>query len=302
MTVLLALLMDEFLGEPPAALHPVVWIGHYLHLVGRGLTGLRPVAAFFLGAFWWFLGAAVCVAFAYHAQGLLDRMPFWLALIAGAFLLKPLFAFRLLLDEVRGVEQALSLGLKQGRARLSRIVSRDTSGLSEAEVRESALESLSENLNDSVVAPLFWFFLLGLPGVALHRFANTADAVWGYRGAWEWAGKWAAVADDVLGWVPARLTAGLLLLIGLARPAVWRRLPAEARLTPSPNSGWPMAALALSQGLRLGKPGVYVLGLGSPAPSAVNMAPALRCVRIAGWTWGLLVSASLLFLGGLPHA
>jgi len=302
MTVLLALLMDAFLGEPPAALHPVVWIGHYLRLVGRGLTGFRPVTAFLLGSLWWCLGAAGCIAFAFLAQGLLDRMPSWLALVAGACLLKPLFSFRLLLDEVRGVEQALSLGLDQGRSRLSRIVSRDTSGLSESEVRESALESLSENLNDSVVAPLFWFLLLGLPGVALHRFANTADAMWGYRGSWEWAGKWAAVADDVLGWVPARLSAGLLLLIGLARPAHWRRLPAEARLTPSPNSGWPMAALALSQGLRLGKPGVYVLGLGSPAPSAASMAPALRCVRIAGWAWGLLVSACLMLLGGLAHA
>ncbi len=84
-------------------------------------------------------------------------------------------------------------------------------------MRESAIESLAENLNDSVVAPIFWFVLFGLPGAALYRFANTADAMWGYRGLrhgvnWEWAGKWAARADDVLSWLPARLTALLLVL------------------------------------------------------------------------------------------
>ena len=100
--------------------------------------------------------------------------------------------------------------------------------LSEAQVRESAIETLAENLNDSVVAPLFWFVLLGLPGAALYRFANTADAMWGYRGVyqgqnWEWAGKWAARADDVLSWLPARLTALLLVMAagGLSLGRLW---------------------------------------------------------------------------------
>lgn len=117
-----------------------------------------------------------------------------------------------------------------------------------------------------MVAPLFWFALLGLPGAALYRFANTADAMWGYPGQrggrwWQWAGKWAARADDVLSWLPARLTAALLW--ALARSplprARWPQLAAQARLTPSPNSGWPMAAMALALGVRLGKPGAYVL-------------------------------------------
>jgi adenosylcobinamide-phosphate synthase len=89
------------------------------------------------------------------------------------------------------------------------------------QVRESAIESLAENLNDSVVAPLFWFALLGLPGAALYRFANTADAMWGYPGMrggryWQWAGKWAARADDVLSWLPARITALLLAVVPAA--------------------------------------------------------------------------------------
>jgi adenosylcobinamide-phosphate synthase len=99
-----------------------------------------------------------------------------------------------------------------------------------------------------VVAPVFWFVLLGLPGAAAYRFANTADAMWGYRGLrggryWEWAGKWAARADDVLSWVPARITACCCWLAGAGQSL--RRLRKEARRTPSPNSGWPMAAMAL---------------------------------------------------------
>ena len=125
-------------------------------------------------------------------------------------------------------------------------------------MRESVIETLAENLNDSVVAPIFWFVLLGLPGAAVYRFANTADAMWGYRGTyrgqhWEWAGKWAARADDALSWLPARLTAGLLM--GVTRQVRFGALRREAARTPSPNSGWPMAAMAMALGVSLGQAG-----------------------------------------------
>jgi adenosylcobinamide-phosphate synthase len=128
-----------------------------------------------------------------------------------------------------------------------------------------------------VVAPIFWFVLLGLPGAALYRFANTADAMWGYRGVykdqnWEWAGKWAARADDVLSWLPARLTALLLVLASRAR---WRAVCREAAKTPSPNSGWPMATMALALDIRLGKPGVYVLNPTGRQPTRTDTARAV---------------------------
>ncbi|MFS2055857.1 CobD/CbiB family cobalamin biosynthesis protein, partial [Variovorax sp. CT11-76] len=126
-------------------------------------------------------------------------LPAWAFALLLGLVLKPLFAWRMLRDEVLAVEAALGESLEAGRARLARLVSRDVSQLGEREVRESAIESLAENLNDSLVAPLFWFLLFGLPGAALYRFANTADAMWGYRGErggrdWTWAGKWAARA------------------------------------------------------------------------------------------------------------
>jgi len=148
-------------------------------------------------------------------------------------------------------------------------------------VRESAIESLAENLNDSLVAPLFWFALFGLPGAALYRFANTADAMWGYRGEregrqWTWAGKWAARADDLLSWLPARLTALFLWGASAVPGAGLRALRREAGRTPSPNSGWPMAAMALRLGIRLGKPGVYVLNAAGRGAAAADTAQAAR--------------------------
>jgi len=208
----LALVIDWWLGEPPAAWHPVVWMGKALQRGGERLAPTVPVAqdwrCFWLAALVWCALAAIVLivsAMLQHAAFALHEL---LAAAVLAFLLKPLLAWRMLRDEVLAVEVALGQSLPEGRARLSRLVSRDVSALSAVEVRESAIESLAENLNDSVVAPLFWFVLLGLPGAALYRFANTADAMWGYPGMrggryWQWAGKWAAHADDVLSWPPA---------------------------------------------------------------------------------------------------
>ncbi len=200
------------------------------------------------------------------------KLPLWLNLLLTAVLLKPLFALRMLLGEVAAVEQSLTQSIESGRARLALIVSRDTAQLDSSEVRESALESLAENLSDSVIAPLFWFAIFGLPGAAVYRFANTADAMWGYRGRWEWAGKFAARADDLLNLLPARITALGLLLAGPNRMALLRRLPREAARTTSPNSGWPMGALALSLNVRLRKPRVYALNANGSAPSARDTA------------------------------
>lgn len=305
--LLLALEIDRHWGEPPVVLHPVVWMGNYLKICGRITVRCPPALAFTLGALAWGLGAGTVAALAWALQrwalGLVaDAVPlalridnvgagwmtgaalttlalavFGLVLLGG--LLKTMFAWRMLRDEAGAVEAALAQSLEFGRERLSWLVSRDTAQLTESEVRESAIETLAENLNDSVVAPIFWFLLLGLPGAAVYRFANTADAMWGYRGIykgqhWEWAGKWAAWADDVLSWLPARLTALLLALTAGGLPFQMLRL--EARKTPSPNSGWPMAAMALALGVSLRKPGVYTLNSQGRPPQAPDTALAQK--------------------------
>jgi adenosylcobinamide-phosphate synthase len=284
--VVIAFMLDRLFGEPPARLHPVVWMGKALGAIGAPWSHLSRRGQFICGALAWLAGAGVVIAAAVLAVGSTRRLlqlPPW-TMIAQAvllgILLKPLFAWRMLREEVGDIERALAAGLEEGRRRLSYVVSRDTRLLTEAQVRESALESLAENLNDSLVAPLFWFTLGGLPAAALYRFANTADAMWGYRERWEWAGKWAARADDLLSYVPARLTA---LLLALAGPRMPNGLGALARLTPSPNGGWPMGMLALTLGVRLSKPGVYVLNAEGDTARCAHTDRALAICSRAAW-------------------
>lgn len=282
--VLVALALDALFGEPPARLHPVVAMGHYLGAVGRRVSRAaaavpRPGAEFWRGAMGWCAGAALVVALSWAAVRAMQSLhPLAQAVLLGA-LLKPLLSWRMLRDEVRAVEAALAESLDTGRRRVGWLVSRDVTHLSETQVREAAVSTLAENLNDSVVAPLFWFAVAGLPGAALYRFANTADAMWGYQGErggrdWTWAGKWAARVDDALSWLPARLTALLIMLPTVGRG--WTDVVANAGRTPSPNGGWPMGALAVGLGIRLGKPGVYELNAQGRAPLAVDTAQALR--------------------------
>lgn len=303
--VLCALALDRLFGEPPAPLHPVVWMGHYLGAAGQRVARVagavpRPGAEFWGGTLAWCLGGLLVVALAAAAVAALQDLHPLVQVALLGFLLKPLLAWRMLRDEVRAVEVALAESLAAGRQRVGWLVSRDVSALSETQVREAAVSTLAENLNDSVVAPLFWFAVAGLPGAALYRFANTADAMWGYRGErggrdWTWAGKWAARVDDVLSWLPARLTALLIALPALGRR--WPAVRANARLTPSPNGGWPMGALAVGLGIRLGKPGVYELNPAGRAPVAGDTAQALRCCGQVVAALALLAAAVI--LGGV---
>jgi adenosylcobinamide-phosphate synthase len=283
--LLLALAIDHVWGEPAPRWHPVVWMGRGLDwAAARFVPQLESADKaqnfkhFWLGALYWIAQAAIVFVVTWLLSKLLARLSMPIAAVLLALLLKPMLAWRMLREEVMAVEAALAQSLDAGRTQLARLVSRDVSQLSATQVRESAMETLAENSNDSVVAPIFWFVLLGLPGAALYRFANTADAMWGYPGMrggryWQWAGKWAARADDVLSWLPARITAALMLLRKLRLLA---QLPAEAACTPSPNSGWPMAAMALSLGVRLAKPGVYVLNAAGREVVSDDMPLALK--------------------------
>ena len=314
LVLLLALVVDRRFGEPRVSLHPVVWMGRYLTFFGIRTTRLARLPAFVFGALAWCLGAVLAGLLAGALQTAIlsgiERLcafpssgrAVWAVAVVGtllaACLLKCMLSWRMLHDEVGAVEAALQQSLEAGRERLSWLVSRDTTNLSASEVRESAIESLAENLNDSVVAPIFWFVVFGLPGAAVYRFANTADAMWGYRGLrhgvnWEWAGKWAARADDLLSWLPARLTA--LLLAWVAGGVNLQALRIEARKTPSPNSGWPMAAMALALNIRLGKPGVYTLHAAGEPPLMADTASAQKYAsKVVLWQASLGLLAIIL--------
>lgn len=297
--MVVALAIDHYWGEPPARWHPVVWMGNALGWASKRFAPTSPPItpnagpdwrSFWLFALLWcLLAASASASYAALQWATLQLIPHSpastvSALLAGVlmgFWLKPLFSWRMLRHEVQAVEAALGQSLAAGRTRLAWLVSRDVAPLNAVQVRESAIESLAENLSDSVIAPLFWFAVAGLPGAALYRLANTADAMWGYPGLrgtgstaryWQWAGKWAAHADDVLSWIPARLTAALLALAAGGLPL--RTLAQEAHKPPSPNGGWPMAAMALALGIQLGKPGVYQLHAQGRQATAADTARA----------------------------
>lgn len=310
--MLVALCVDRAFGEPPLRWHPVVAMGRYLGWLGPRLWSLPPLTARLGGAMAWCVGALLVLALTLAldiglrtliliGQGGELATALVLAFAVG-LLLKPMLAWRLLRDEVMAVESGLAQSLPAGRERLARLVSRPVDTLDETRVRESAIETLAENLNDSVVAPLFWFAVAGLPGAALYRFANTADAMWGYKDHRRWVGAWAARADDVLSWLPARLTA-LLLALAAGRWPGWRAMRREAARTPSPNGGWPMGTMALLLGVQLNKPGAYALNAGARLVRPDDLPKALRwCERTLWWAWGGLAFAGLAVAAGATHA
>lgn len=307
--LLFALGLDRWFGDPPPRWHPLAWMGKYLAWIG-GQIAPRVVLpspnwlAFSAGALAWYGGASIAVMITWLLQWSLAGLEPVLAGIVLGVLLKPMVSWRFAWVEAMQVDEALGRSLDEGRRQLARLVSHEVMHLDEAEVRACTIESLGQDLHRSVVAPVFWFVLAGLPGAVLYRFSNAADAMWGYRGFhagadWEWAGKWAARADDVLSWLPARLAA--VLVLGVSGHWSWAALRREAGRAASPNSGWPMAALALALGLRLHRPGECVFNAGGAAPAAdhirralaladrvIALLLALACVvlLLLGWEWG----------------
>lgn len=274
--------LDALLGEPQRR-HPLVAFGNMAGTLERRLNaGGRGWRSHGVSA--WFLAVVPLTLVAL----VLSWLPYigWLVDVLALYCAVGL---RSLGEHVLPVANALRQGdLAEARHRVGYLVSRETRELDEPAVARAATESVLENGSDAVFAALFWFVVAGAPGVVLYRLSNTLDAMWGYRGRWAWAGKVAARADDVLAWVPARITAALLWRPGL--PV--RQLVREARRTPSPNGGWPMATMALRLGISLGKPGVYRLNARAPAPEATAVAQALAIARHAAvWACAIAVAA-----------
>ncbi len=280
-----ALLLDAAFGEPPAPLHPVVWLG--------ALAGVaeRRVPCHPAGQFGYGLGLAATLPAAAALAGAvvelgLRRLPPAARVVARGAALKPAFALRALLVAGRAVECSLTDGdLAGARTALRSLVSRDTAGLDEGLIAAAAIESLAENLTDSVIAPLWAFALFGLPGAYTYRAINTLDSMIGYRGRYEWLGKAAARLDDIVNLIPARATAMLLAgaapIAGASAAGALQALRRDHRLTASPNAGWSMAAAAGALGVRLEKREHYVLNADAPTPRAADIARARRLVGTA---------------------
>ena len=293
-TVLLAGLLDVVCGEPPNAVHPVAWLGRLVALLERRAPRERPRAELAYG-----VAIVVAVTGIAAVVGLalvlaLSYLPWWLALPAGAVALKVSFSLRGLVGAGRTVQRALDADPAAARDGLRALVSRDRD-LTPPQVASAAIESLAENLSDSVVAPLLFFAVLGLPGAFAYRAVNTLDAMIGYHGRYEHLGKPAARLDDVLNLVPARLSGLLIVALACLRrrgAAALAGLRRERRLSTSPNKLWTIAPMAASLGVRLGKAGAYEVGGAGRAPDASAIGEAAVVVWQAGAV-ALAASAAL---------
>ena len=304
--LLIGWFLDLLMGDPAWLPHPVVGFGKMIafgeHHLNKGcyrkLKGALMAIIYITGVFVvvWFLRTILSSHLSPLTTNLFDVVVIFFCL-AGTTLIR----------EVRQVFLALDRSLDEGRKQVARIVGRDTSELSAQEVRTAALETLAENLSDGVIAPLFWFAILGVPGMLAYKMVNTLDSMIGYKtDRYRNFGCWAAHIDDIANYIPARITA-LLMIIAAGKPHltafVWR----NGRNHASPNSGYPEAALAGILDCRFGGPHYYFgqlfdkpfIGTNDHPLTTDDMKKAVRINRTAEILMVVIVSCWLLAITGV---
>ena len=247
----IALVLDALLGEPKwlwsRVPHPAVLMGKAVGYLDQRLNqggsrkakGVLTAVALVIGG--WILG---------HVIAFFGWLP---TVLVAAMLL----AQRSLADHVKDVADALRVSLGDGRRSVAKIVGRDTADMDEASVSRSTIESAAENLSDGVIAPAFWFLIAGLPGLLVYKAINTADSMIGYRTDTYRDFGWAAARfDDLLNWVPARIT-GVLIAVTHAGLGAFSDIREDASLHRSPNAGWPESAMARALNVALSGPRIY---------------------------------------------
>lgn len=340
--LVVAWLLDLWLGDPAWLPHPVVgfgkviaWCerhfnrGRYRMLKGAVVTLLLDAFVFFVV---WGIIQILYQRISPFSFGEVSILPLWGGVREGLlFLVEFVIIFyclagTTLIREVRAVFLALDRSLEEGRKQVARIVGRDTSELSAQEVRTAALETLAENLSDGVIAPLFWLAVGGVPAMLTYKMINTQDSMVGYRTErYKDYGCWAARIDDIANYIPARLTALLMLLVAPLIPTMRADPSQEGRVSLSifhfsflifnfvhkyarnhlsPNSGYPEAALAGILDCRFGGPHNYFgklvykpyIGENDRLLTTVDMKKAIRVNRMAELLMLLLVVARFLFI------
>jgi adenosylcobinamide-phosphate synthase len=315
--------LDLLLGDPARLPHPIVWFGRLIafgehrlnHGIHRKLKGAVFSVVLILGVFaaTWLLrhGISLLQWDDTETYGLfpVSIRVHPLLIAFDAIIIFYCLAGTTLIREVRQVFLALDRSLDEGRRQVARIVGRDTSQLSAQEVRTAALETLAENLSDGVVAPLFWLAVLGTPGMLAYKMVNTLDSMIGYKTErYKDFGCWAARIDDVANFIPARLTA-LLMVLAAGKPQLAAFVWKNGRNHASPNSGYPEAALAGILKCRFGGPHYYFgqlfdkpfIGENDRPLTTADMKTAVRVNRTAEVLMVMLVLAAIVTLGSVTY-
>ena len=296
--------LDLIFGDPAKLPHPIVWFGKAIaffeHRLNKGnhrktkgaLVAISLIVSVFIVTY-------LIRHYLYLLPSITGRGWGW---VFDSIIIFFCLAGTTLIREVRQVFLAVDRSLEEGRKQVARIVGRDTTELSAQEVRTAALETLAENLNDGVIAPLFWLAILGLPGMMAYKMVNTLDSMIGYKTErYKDFGCWAAHIDDIANYIPARLTA-LLMAIASPRKGLLRFIWRNGRRHASPNSGYPEAALAGILNCRFGGPHYYFgqlfdkpyIGENERELTTVDMKHAVRINRIAEVLMVFLVTSCLI--------
>ena len=294
--LLIGWVLDLLIGDPTWLPHPVVGFGKMIswgeHRLNQGLHRMLKGALLAIGLI------LLIFFVAWYLRYLLQSLHDVAVIIFDAVIIFYCLAGTTLIREVRAVFHALDRSLEEGRQQVARIVGRDTTELSAQEVRTAALETLAENLSDGVIAPLFWFALLGTPGMLAYKMVNTLDSMIGYKTErYKAFGCWAAHIDDVANYIPARLTA-LLMILASWKLRLLKFVWKNGRRHASPNSGYPEAALAGILDCRFGGPHYYFgqlfdkpyIGENERLLTTDDMTKAVRVNRVAEILMILIVS------------
>ena len=293
--VVLAILIDRFIGEVPNTIHPLRWIGNTVYFLDRHIKRTSKHATRFKGFLSYLLVASIFMIASITISALTRHFLgeiVWI--IVSAFLFKVNFAIFSFRKHVIPIQKDLENGdLDAAAAKTQMIVSRKTAGMDAEHIASSCTETISENLVDSVVSPTLFFGLLGLPGAIMFRCANLMDAMFGYLNEkYARLGYFPAKFDDVLGYLTSRISPYFVSLaariLHMDYSAAVPAAKEEHGKTPSPNSGWPMTAVAAALDISMEKKDVYVMGTG-PLPTTNDIRRCLRLVEVTGLLFTLTV-------------
>lgn len=253
--LLIGWIADRLLGDPPSLPHPIVLFGKIIakgeKLLNKGAYRLLKGAVFSLVLIF---GSYFIMRYIQLGLSSISNV---LAIVFNGIIIFFCLAGKTLIDEVKTVFVACERSVEDGRKQVARIVGRDTSQLSPQQIKTAALETLSENLSDGVIAPLFWYLMLGVPGMVAYKMINTLDSMIGYKNErYKDFGCWAAHIDDIANYIPARLTA-LFMIIVNGKIKLVSFVSKYGSSHASPNSGYPEAALAGILNCRFGGPNYY---------------------------------------------
>ncbi len=291
--LLIALTLDLIFGEPSNAWHPVAWLGKLISLETKlaPQRGRLRQLAYGISMVLITLGLIVTVVFFLLAY--LGKFNFIVYAIVAGLLLKFSFSLRGLSQAIDKVRKFIARNkLDQARLSLRSLVSRDTAELNKAQVISATVESAAENICDSFIAPLFYFFLFGVPGTIAYRIINTFDSMVGYHGQWEYLGKFAARLDDVFNFIPARITALIIVLASVicrkSASQAWDIMIRDHKKTESPNAGWTMSAIAGALEVQLEKTGHYRLGDNHYSLSLDTINASRQIIIVTAIIWCLI--------------